>query len=95
MLKAARFNPDRFVDNEGNRHPSLFNRTGVQSEDELLKLEPVNPRFKEGCMLLALTIVELFDNCTRPEFVAAHTPLAEAVRCARDDRYLGGGASSG
>lgn len=66
-----RFNCDGYTDDQGKKHPSLFNRTGVQSEDELLKLEPVHPRFKEGCMMLARAIVELYDNCTRPEFVDA------------------------
>ena len=70
-LYVLRFNCDGYTDDQGKRHPSLFNRTGVQAEDELLKLEPVNPRFKAACMLLARAIVGLHDNCTRPEFVDA------------------------
>lgn len=68
-LYVLRFNCDGYTDDQGKKHPSLFNRSGIQSEDELLKLEPVNPRFKAACMLLALAIVELYDNCTRPEFI--------------------------
>ncbi len=68
-LYVVRFNCDGYVDDQGVRHPSLFNRTGVQSEDELLKLEPVQPRFKEACMRVAQLLKQLHDDCTRPEFV--------------------------
>ena len=68
-LYAIRFNCDGYVDDQGVRHPGLFNTSGIPKEDDGRKLKQVNPRFKAACMLLARTIIELYDNCTDPAFV--------------------------